>query len=547
MFNTIISLILAAVSAIMSIFGVTVNKGTYKFTVDASKTGRVISNLVSNVNVWEMGTQFINATPNEKDNIFDFVEYIQLMQCTGGTSSRDLFVNPEDRTVLDDYKFDNLIANCKGILALGAKPCLKIGNVPMKFSKNSYGKEFACNVLPPDDYDVYYKYLTACFQALVDEFGKDELLTWHYTAFTEYENFSWFEAEPSEKSAEETCKMYDYIVDALQTTIGENVYVGAHSMTVSDGGWDEAIFIQHCAEGTNYKTGKKGTRLCCLSASFYVDAPGDFGEDKTLPETINYLRKTAEKYGLNDLDYGIDEGRVLSGVHSGKDSYALVSRTVGYIWQAGFDADIYGQMLDNDIDYFSHWDYMSDGLYRGNPTLSYHISKHINSFAGSKLLNVNTDKKGYIYKANVKTYSAFDEENNILHIMTYNYKDKVDYSENANVEITVSVPSFSGKVKVTTYPIDDNCNYFDDWLKDKETYGISDECFGWSPDCPCLGTNITDAAAQKIYREKLEAKYAECSTLKPETSEYEVVDGKITISTTIGANNVIFYDIEQIQ
>lgn len=547
MFNRIIAFLLVGISAFMSIFGVNVNKGTYKFTIDTSDQGRIIENPVSNVNVWEMGQTFVNAKPNNENNIFDFVEYVQLMQCTGGTYERDLFKDPYDRTVLDDYKFDKLINNCKGILALGAKPCIKFGNVPMKYSANARANGMECNVLPPDDYDVYYNYIKAICQALVDEFGREEVLTWHYTAFTEYENTDWFECETPEKSAEETCKMYDYIVDALQTTIGENVYIGAHSMTVTEGGWDEAVFIKHCAEGTNYKTGKKGTRICCLSASYYESEPGNVGKRKTLAETINYLRDTAEKYGLKDLDYGIDEGRILCGTISGKDTDQLFSRTVGYIWQAGFDANIYGQMLDNNINYFSHWDYFSNGLMYGNPTLSYHVSSQINKFTGSNLLNVKTDKSGYIYDAVVKTYSAFDNENNVLHIMSYNYKNDLEYSESAKVNISVSAPQFEGKkVKITTYRIDDNCNYFDEWLEDREKYGIEDSDIAWSPQCPCFYGMLNDSNDRKIYDENLKSKYAECSRLVPQTTEADVVDGKISIDTTIGANNVVFYEIAAI-
>lgn len=546
MFNSIISVILVGINAFLSIFGVAIGTGEYRFSIDASDIGRVVDNMVSNVNAWEMGTRFFNPTVNEKDNIYDFVEYVQLMQCTGGTYGRDLFENPRDNTVLDDYKFDKLISNCRGILSLGAKPCLKFGNVPMKYSANAHANGMECNVLPPDDYDVYYAYLKAICQALVDEFGKEELLTWHYTAFTEYENYDWFECETPEKSAMETCKMYDYIVDALMTTIGENVYVGAHSMTVTEGGWDEAEFIRHCAEGTNYKTGKKGTRLCFLSASYYEERPGVVGKRKTLPETIAYLRDTAEKYGLKDLDYGIDEGRILCGTVSGRDTDQLLSRTVGYTWQAGFDADMYGQMIDNDINYFSHWYYMSGGLSQGNPTLSYHVSKHIHNFTGAKLVKVVKDKMGYILKAKVNTYSAFDEKTNTLHIMAYNYKNDLKYKDNAKVKITVSAPQFTGKkVKVTSYLINDNCNFFDEWLEDREKYGITDDCFSWSPQCPVISDTLADDGAKAVYNEKLVSKYAECATLIPVTKEVPVEDGKITLSLSLGPNNVVFYEISE--
>ena len=107
----------------------------YVFSIYASEKGKVLHNVVNNVNIWSIeGNPFVNARINEENNIFEFVEYVQFMQCTGGTETRDLFKNPNDKTVLDDYDFTLLINNCRGVLNLGAKPFLKLGNVPLKFS-----------------------------------------------------------------------------------------------------------------------------------------------------------------------------------------------------------------------------------------------------------------------------------------------------------------------------------------------------------------------------------------------------------------------------
>jgi hypothetical protein len=78
------------------------------------------------------------------------------MQCTGGTADRDLFVDPYDTTTMTDYKFDKLIDNCRGIIEIGAKPHLKLGGVPIKFTSGYEMGGFDMNVYPPDDYNVYY-------------------------------------------------------------------------------------------------------------------------------------------------------------------------------------------------------------------------------------------------------------------------------------------------------------------------------------------------------------------------------------------------------
>lgn len=544
-----ISLILTAIISFFgNLFGFSDAINNYEFTVDATQTGNVLANPASNVNVWSIdGNPFVNAKINEENNIFEFVNYVQFMQCTGGNAQRDLFVDPLDRTVLDDYDFSTLINNCRGVINLGAKPFLKLGSVPLKYSaKANTEAEFDTNIYPPDDYNVYYNYIAAIAQALVDEFGREEVLSWRFGVMTEYENASWFMAnsETPEDSAVEYCKLYDYTVAALIDIIGKDVFVGAHSMTVTEGLWDEAYFINHCASGTNYKTGEKGSRLCYLSASFYDSTPGEFTSGKTLPETIAYLRDTAEAAGIENLIFGIDEGRILCGNTSGAGGNQLLSRTCGYTYQAAYDARLYAQMFENDINYFSSWYYLSDGLLAGNPTVSYHVAKNAAKFGGMKMAKTEKTVSGYMHKTEVNAVSAFDGET--LRIMAYNFKNDVEYDKTADLSFKVKVPQSAGEtVKVTAYVVDDDCNYFDEWVEDRKTYGIGDECFGWSPDDPIIDniTTLQNSAAREIYKTKLYDKYTECSKLVPVESTAAVENGEISLEITLDPNAVVFYEI----
>lgn len=552
--RTAFSYILTSVMALSSlIFGCGIDLiNKTEFTIDASQTSYELTNPASNVNVWSIdGNPFVDKKINEENNIFDFVNYVQFMQCTGGNPERDLFVDPYDKTVLDDYDFTVLIENCRGVLELGAKPVLKLGSVPLKYSEKADPNAFfGTNIYPPDDYDVYYNYIAAIAQALVDEFGKDEVLSWRFGVMTEYENASWFMANSGdpEESAVEYCKLYDYTVQALIDVIGEDVYVGAHSMTVTEGLWDEHIFINHCANGTNYKTGEKGSRICYLAASFYDFNPGTYTDGKTLPETIAYLRDAAEAAGLKNLIYGIDEGRILSGNASGNIGNELLSRTCGYTYQAAYDARLYKQMFENRIDYFSSWYYLSNGLLEGNPTVSYHVARNAAKFGGCNLIQTIKTKSSYVYKSEVDAVSALSADGKTLRIMAYNFKNDVEYKYNANLKFTVKLPeNFSQKVKVTTYTINDDCNYFDEWIKDREIYGIGDDCFSWSPEDPCIDnpTTLTDPEARAIYQNELYAKYTECSKLTPVEQTVEVVNGEIELSANLNPNAVVFYEITE--
>ena len=554
----ILSILIPLIITFLSTVGgiISGDRNQFTFSVDTANPGTTLSNTVSNVNIWSIeGNPFVNVQNNEENDIFEFVEYVQFMQCSGGTEARDLFKNPLDKTVLDDYDFTVLIDNCRGVLELGAKPMLKLGSVPLKYSQNATTETtFGTNPYPPDDYDVYYNYIYALADALVNEFGKQEVLSWRFGVMTEYENYDWFRTadddskETGRATAIEYCKLYDYTVQALIDAIGEDVFVGAHSMTVTEGLWDEDIFIKHCAQGTNYKTGKTGSRLCYLSASFYDSAPGEYTKGKTLPETISYLRETAESYGLTDLIYGIDEGRILCGTTSGTTSDELLTRTCGYTYQGAYDARLTAQMFKNDIDYFSAWSYLSGGFMSGNPTVSYHVAKNAAKFKGAKLTDTEKTESGIIIGGEIDAVSAFNEETNTLHIMAYNFKNDLDYKHDVKLSFDINAPQFNGKnVKITAYTIDDDCNYFDEWVEDRKTYNIGDDCFSWSPDDPEIDSTITltDEKAREIYYSELYDKYTECSKLVPVEETVLAEDGKITLNTTLDPHAVVFYEITE--
>ena len=517
--------------------------------VDTSITGVVIPNVVDNINVWHMGNSFYDVERNEKYDVYEFVKYVQLMQCTGGTADRDLFLDPYDTTTFTDYKFEPLIENCRGILKLGAKPHLKLGGVPLKFTSDYIMGGFDMNPYPPDDFEVYYTYIRAIAEALVEEFGAEEVKTWRFGVMTEYENQDWFMAKSGlpEDTAVAYCKLYDYTVQALIDAIGEDVFVGAHSMTVTEGLWDEEIFIRHVAEGTNYANGKKGSRICFLSASFYDSEPGKFTKGYTLPETIGYLKNKAEKYGLTNLIYGIDEGRILSGTVSGATDSQLLNRTVGHTWQAAYDARIFSQAILSGADYFSSWNFLTNGNIDGYPIISYHVAQNIAKFEGSKILSADTMALKTSLKTEIGNLVAVNEETGILRAMVYNFKNDLDYKGKAKV--TLNIPAEDGKkYKVTQRIVSDDCNYFDEWQEDRKTYNITDDCFSWSPDDPMLDniTTLSDSNAREIYNTQLREKYKQCAVLTPTEYEIDALDGKITLEVNLDASNVVFFEIEEV-
>ncbi len=551
---TIIALILAVAIGAGAFSFLVFKTGTLEISVNAKKTEGEIPNIVSNVNLWHMGESFYDPEITSDYNVFEFVEYVQLMQCTGGTEDRDLFEDPLNTATLTDYDFESLIKNCRGILKSGAKPHLKLGGVPLKFTKDYELGGFGMNPYPPDDYNVYYDYINAIAKALVKEFGLTEVQSWRFGCMTEYENKDWFmakiktdnEEELSKASAEEYCKLYDYTVKALTDVLGEDICVGAHSMTVTEGLWDEEIFIKHVAQGKNYATGKKGTPIKFLSASFYDYCPGEYTSGKSLPETVGYLKSIAEKYGLNDLFYGIDEGRLLNGNSSGAVGKELLQRVTGYTWQAAYDARLFKQGIESGLAYFSSWGFLSNGLTDGYPTVSYHVADNLSKFGSAQKIEA-ISKSSLALGVEADSVAVWDEEAQTLRIMVYNFKNDVDFKNKLDINLNINVPQFKDKeVVITESLISDDCNYFDEWQADREKYGITDDKFSWSPDDPSLDnpTTLADEEAIVFYKENLQSKYAECSKLTPVEFTETVTDGKLAINETIDAGNVVFYEIK---
>ena len=518
-------------------------------------TGKIINNKLKNMNMWSFNAHWLDEATNQPEDYFKnnlpFVENIEFMQATGGCDWRDLFVDPYDRSVLDDYYFDNLILACRNALKQGIKPWIKTGNVPMKYSANYTDGVFGVNVLPPDNYDVYYNYIHAIAEALVNEFGLAEVQSWTWGVYTEYENADWFNIGTPQESAVEFCKIYDYTVAALIDVLGNDINVGAHSMSCTEGKWDEAIFLEHCVNGINYATGEIGSRITYTAVSYYDVTPNDLYEDG-LAETIRKLRKTLSDLGL-DIPIGVDEGRILNGTVRGAVDIALGNRIIGQTYQAAYDARTYDIMIENNIDYFSAWAYTSNEVWEGLPTVSMHTANLFYKMVGSEQLKVNTVLgNAYFIRGENKAVAAYDKESGTINIMAYNFIPNLDAPEapekiyySGETVFSVKLPDDVKKVKITLTPVDDDCNYFDDWLDDMEKYNIPPEHFSWSPDSTNEG-NLYHPESKEIFNSQRE-RYMECSRLNPTEYTADVIDGICTVTTHVPMNTVMFCTIEPIE
>lgn len=520
------------------------------FTVDAAAKGKAMGNKVSNVNIWSVGIVPHKFEYVPEYDISRFVEYVQIMQATGGNAERDLFVNPLDRTTLTDYKFDALLAKCHAILAFGAKPHLKTGNVPLKLTTEPKIGGFHVNVYPPDNYQDYYRYMHAVGEALVKEFGRDELKSWRFGVLTEFENASWFQARDGKAASSfaEYCKLYDCTVAALQDAISPDICIGVHAMAVTEGLWDEREFIRRCGpNGMNTWTGRKGVKLDFVNASFYDPTQGKYTKGKPLANMIDELRVIAESVGLKNLRYGVDEGRILWGT-KGKKAVDLEMRITGDTWQAGYDARLFRICYDHDIEYFSSWGFFSTGLCcppGALPSVSYHVADGVSRFKNAVRLSVAASGRELPADLEIECVAGWDAGANKLTVMLYQFKNDPKYDVPAAVDLKLEHLPFKGPVEVTQKNVDDSCNFFPQWRRDRETYKIGDDCFWWSPDDPSVDKmhTLVDAEARKIYKEKLKSGYASLARMKSRKHVMAVNGGTAELRLEIAPNGVVFLEL----
>ena len=136
-------------------------------------------------------------------------------------------------------------------------------------------------------------------------------------------------------------------------------------------------------------------------------------------------------------------------------------------------------------------------------------------------------------------------DGNTVRLMVYNFKNDIHYVRRLNYNLEVKLPFEAKKVQVTRYLVNDDCNFFDEWLKDREELGITNKDFGWSPDDPLLDMTVTLSSSSAISKYKtVRDKYIECSRLVPVTEEVLVKKNVLTLDESIKGSNVLFLEIK---
>lgn len=515
-----------------------------EFRVDAARPGRTLPNTQQMICVWSLPRDaFLNVKRNPECDVLEFAEFVEVMGATGGSYGRDCFRRPADRSVTDDYDFTQLVEGCRGILDVGLKPYLKLGNVPIKLSSKASISSFGMNVSPPDDYSAYGRYMAACADALLAAFGREELCRWRFAVLTEFENGVWFKdaSGDPEKTFRAYCRLYETTIETFMKRISSDLVVGVHAQASTDGLWDERRFIKYVAE--------RNLPLRFITASFYDRMPGAPTTGMPLAATIAHLRCAADEAGLTNLVYGIDEGRILWGRTRAKANDNLFLRIVGDTYQAAYDARTVKQLFDSGADWFASWGYLSgpNVFFEGLPSVSFHVARKASKFKGMKRLSV-VRTGGAALGIEGDAVAAISGEGRRVLIMAYAFKDDLFATGALPMRFSVAVPQEWKDAPVTleTCLIDDDANWFDEWRAERRRRGVLDDHFVLSPDdpAPMSAVGLKSAADREMFKTELESRFRECS--KPKIDCVRVTadqNREVQFARVLSVNAVLFAEL----
>ncbi len=175
--------------------------------------------------------------------------------------TEDKMGNPVYDWTIVDRIFDTYIER-------GMKPLVELGFMPEDMSTNpdpyrhSWPETFSTGwAYPPKDYDKWAELVFQWTRHCIERYGQKEVETWYWEVWNE-PNINYWKG-----TKEEYFKLYDYAVWAVKKACPGTVVGGPHTTSPRD---EKAAaflkdFINHCINGVNYKTGKRGSPLDYIS------------------------------------------------------------------------------------------------------------------------------------------------------------------------------------------------------------------------------------------------------------------------------------------
>jgi len=211
----------------------------------------------------------------------------------GSTSAykEDAHGNPVYDWTINDKIFDTYLEN-------GIKPYVQLGFMPEALTTHpqNYPHHPPVNEradwqggqsYPPKDYakwgELAYQWTKHC----VEKYGPAEVAKWYWEVWNEPNIGYWH------GSHEDYFKLYDYAIDGVRRALPD-ARVGGPETAGGPGGNFLREFLQHCAHGTNYVTGKIGSPLDFVS--FHAKGSPVFTNDHVRMGMASQLKNMSDAF-----------------------------------------------------------------------------------------------------------------------------------------------------------------------------------------------------------------------------------------------------------
>lgn len=344
---------------------------------------------------------------------------------------------------------------------------------------------------PPKDYKKWYDLIYNLVKHCVEKYGQEEVLTWYWELWNEPDIFYW------RGTFEEFCKLFDYTEAAVHAVLPQAKLGGPATTDPAKGSKGLEFldrFLDHCANGVNFYSGEKGTRLDYVTFHskgggfpFSLNAEKETPSVKRLVEQVKTGAEAIAKYGYENTELILSEADPDGWAAGGRyDNINMNFRNTEYyatyVASSYYHTEVLAKSINMDIRPIA-WAFMfmGDRCFDGTRTFTTQgIDKAVlNLFKmygkmGSKSLYFKSsqEKDVLLFSDNFGTGEEPDvsgmaalSDNGEVQILIYSHHDDWDIEQDFEVELDISNCDLGEKAYVTHYRIDKNhSNAYTEWV-----------------------------------------------------------------------------------
>ena len=376
----------------------------------------------------------------------------------------------------------------------GVKPYVQIGFMPEALSTHPepyqhhwkpgdpYGTIVTGWAYPPKDYQKWGELVYQWAKHCGERYGADEVRSWYWEVWNEPNGY-W------KGTHEDYFKLYDYAVDGVRRALPD-AKVGGAETAGGPGGTLLKEFLEHCAHGTNYVTGKQGSPIDFISfhakgSPKFVDGHVEMGISNQLKNMNDAFAVIAGFPEMKDKPIVIGESdpdgcAACTGPQLGYRNGTLYSSYTAASFARAFEiADQHGVNLDGALTWA--FEFEDQPYFAGHRVLAtngidlpvLNTFRMFGKMGGQRLAIQSSADAGAQdmikngVRGNPDVYALTGLEPKKLSIMVWNYHDDDVPGPTAAVDLQLSgLPLDTGNARLTHYRIDqDHSNAYTAWQK----------------------------------------------------------------------------------